>query len=372
MRNGKIMANEEFIKATNDLFDSLSDPEKFTEAVDKLDQIDPDKKTITTANTEPKIDIAHIPTIGVPSPFDDVDTVSDTNQHTSFKTEPDADEQPQPEPTTPDPQPEQPTQNKQENTDNDDHDTTINDFENNNNDFDDLNNLDLDTDYNYDTNDEEPTNPIDKIKNWYNNLTDKQRYTVLGTTATALFIIIAIIIAIIYANTKPQTPDTPQPTDQTQTQETPNQTPTDVTIANITTSCEDGSTPPTMLTDEDPLTSWECIRTLGIDGTVLTINLENTTTITQLGLLPGHADPNQWSNHRTVTRVLWSLGDEQLIQEITPDKNQPATVPVPNIPTSTIQATIQQTTLPKDAAGNEQQTPQDDFAVGQLIIKGVQ
>lgn len=102
-------------------------------------------------------------------------------------------------------------------------------------------------------------------------------------------------------------------------------------IATVSAKCGDGADErlgPVSAFSSDESRAWVCPRTAGIDGSVLNIKFREPVTISEIRLTPGYnyvmqpSGADEWNKYRLTTKVVWRLGGQQIVQDITPDRDE--------------------------------------------------
>jgi hypothetical protein len=152
--------------------------------------------------------------------------------------------------------------------------------------------------------------------------------------------------------------------------------------SSVSARCPDGSTDARLAFGSDKSKAWICKRALGIDGAVLEMTFPHPVVVTDLFLVPGfdYIEPSgidRWVEHRVVTRVQWTVGDQRFVQEINPSRAG-ANIAIPSVETQKITMMVMQTAAPSSSgstrgfnfgAGGKQD---DSFAVSSIRITGNQ
>lgn len=186
----------------------------------------------------------------------------------------------------------------------------------------------------------------------------------------------------------PQVQDTPAPDPESPAASEPRT----IIPKEVNASCGPGGTKPSAAFSTEPTQAWVCVRSLGVDGTVLNIVFHNLVKVQSIYVVPGwnHKEPNgrnHWYEHRVVTKILWSFdGSKPVVQDIVPTPNgSEITFENGGIATARITMRVLQTVNPADgpgtgvdgddgSAGTPPQTDPEQvdttFAIGQIVITG--
>lgn len=141
--------------------------------------------------------------------------------------------------------------------------------------------------------------------------------------------------------------------------------------------CPSGSSRPELAFTAERSEAWICKRAMGIDGATLTVQFRRPVVITEIEVMPGFnykeaSGIDQWNRHRQVTRILWRIGDEQIVQNINPVRTG-ARLKVNAIATQTVTMMIQETVEPGGKAGRApgaSKSRDDDFAISSIKFIG--
>lgn len=150
----------------------------------------------------------------------------------------------------------------------------------------------------------------------------------------------------------------------------------------VSARCPDGSTDARLAFSSDKSKAWICKRALGIDGAVLEMTFPHPVVVTDVSLVPGfdYIEPSgidRWVEHRVVTRVQWTIGDQRFIQEINPSRAG-ANIAIPSVETQRISMTVMQTAAPTGGGANRgfnfggSGKQDESFAVSSIRITGTQ
>ncbi|MFB9785342.1 hypothetical protein [Rhodococcus baikonurensis] len=148
----------------------------------------------------------------------------------------------------------------------------------------------------------------------------------------------------------------------------------------VSAKCPEGSTDARFAFTADKSQAWICKRALGIDGAVMEITFPYAVVISDVFLTPGfdYIEPSgidRWVEHRTVSRVQWSIGNQRFIQEINPSRTG-SNMPIPEVKTQKITLTIMATAEPTGAVnrgfGAAAGAKDDSFAISLIRITGHQ
>lgn len=157
-----------------------------------------------------------------------------------------------------------------------------------------------------------------------------------------------------------------------------------IKVAAASSRCPAGSTNPMQAFDDNLKTAWQCVRTLGIDGQVLQVNLGGSYVVSSISIVPGFNavssdQTDQWPRHRTVARVKYTFNDPDrtsLTQVTNNLRNEVITRVTPPVLATRVTITILGTTAPTgpagddSAAGNDAKADTDDFAVSEIHVVG--
>jgi hypothetical protein len=134
--------------------------------------------------------------------------------------------------------------------------------------------------------------------------------------------------------------------------DTTSESSTVLTPIKVLDSCPMGSTS-SAAAFSDGKDGWVCQRSHGVDGTGFEVYFDGPVVITSITITPGG------EQHRTATRILWRLGDKQLVQDIAIGGS---TMKVPDITTISITGVVQKTAAVRGA--------DDAFAIGKIVVTG--
>lgn len=148
----------------------------------------------------------------------------------------------------------------------------------------------------------------------------------------------------------------------------------------VSARCASRSTSVELAFNDEKRDAWVCARAQGIDGTVVTISFRRPVVVSEVFLVPGFnyveaSGIDDWTRHRVVTRVLWKIGDKEMVQQINPVRTG-ATMPVGDIATQQITLTILQTSESGSGGaeggvfGGVNKSKDDTFAVSKIEIRG--
>lgn len=146
----------------------------------------------------------------------------------------------------------------------------------------------------------------------------------------------------------------------------------------VESDCPSGSTRPQLAFTAERRDAWVCTRANGIDGAVMTLTFQRPVVISEIEVVPGFnyveaSGIDQWTRHRVVTRILWRIGDEQILQNINPTRTG-ATLKVNAIATQQVTLVVQSTAVPGSKPGTSapgaNRAKGDTFAVSSIKIIG--
>ncbi|WP_336794319.1 hypothetical protein [Gordonia malaquae] len=166
---------------------------------------------------------------------------------------------------------------------------------------------------------------------------------------------------------------------ETPSQETTSSTAGVLVPDSVESDCPAGSTRPELAFTSEKRDAWVCTRANGIDGALMTITFQRPVVINEIEVTPGYnyvesSGIDQWTRHRVVTRILWRIGDEQMVQQINPVRTG-ARLKVNAIATQTVTLMVQSTAEPgKGARSGSLPTASrgkdDSFAMSSIVITG--
>lgn len=100
----------------------------------------------------------------------------------------------------------------------------------------------------------------------------------------------------------------------------------------------------------DPATVWVCLPKVhsGANGNVFTLSFDTPVTITGISVIGG--DPytdvdghNHWPDSLFVTKLAWRIGDQNILQSVSPSQNW-SVLPVPEVSADSLTGTVLDTT----------------------------
>lgn len=158
--------------------------------------------------------------------------------------------------------------------------------------------------------------------------------------------------------------------------------PAELTVATASALCGEGeSTKASTAFSHDATDAWVCPRAHGIDGAIMNITFKNVVNVSEIRFTPGfnhvQNDTDLWYTKRVITRVLWRIGGQQIVQEVVPSR-EPAVLTLDTpITTKAASMTILASVPANESVGSDMVAAQgaladDATAVQELVFLGTE